>query len=39
MTKINSDDGCALCEKMLLLTVILLSIVTGKVIKADVMCA
>lgn len=37
--KINAYDGCPLCEKLLLLTVMLLSIVMGKVKKADAMCA
>lgn len=36
MTKINTYYGCSLSEKVLLLTVILISIVTGKVRRADV---
>lgn len=39
MTKINTYDGCPLCEKMLLLTVVLMSVVMGRVRKVDAMCA
>lgn len=35
-TKINTYYGCSLSEKVLLLTVMLISIVTGKVRRADV---
>lgn len=36
MTEINACGGDSLCEKALLLTVILISIVKGKVRKEDV---
>lgn len=39
MTKINTYDDCLSCEKMLLLTVTLTSIVMVKVRKAEIMCA
>lgn len=39
MTKINTYGDCSLCEKMLLLTVVLMPVVMGKVKKVEAMCA
>lgn len=38
MTKINTYDDRSLCEKMSLLTVVLIPVVMGKVRKVDAMC-